>query len=178
MTHPRDAYETMVDRALARRISASAGAATGSTWRAMPTATVTKKTARAPMPGATATGSSTRVNDDMPFDQFTIEQTRGRSSCPNATPEQIVATAFHRQTLTNTEGGTDQEQFRVEAVFDRTETTGAVWLGLTVGCARCHTHKYDQITPAGVLPALRLLQQRRRGHAARCPTSPEAWASL
>ncbi|MGD6027794.1 DUF1549 domain-containing protein, partial [Xanthomonas citri pv. citri] len=49
-------------------------------------------------------------------------------------------------TLTNTEGGTDQEQFRVEACFDRTETTGAVWLGLTVGCARCHTHKYDAIS--------------------------------
>ncbi|GEM_PF-2306156 len=57
-----------------------------------------------------------------------------------------LATAFHRQTLTNTEGGTDQEQFRVEACFDRTETTGTVWLGLTVGCARCHAHKYDAIT--------------------------------
>ena len=59
---------------------------------------------------------------------------------------QHLATAFHRQTLTNTEGGTDQEQFRVEACFDRTETTGSVWLGLTIGCARCHTHKYDAIT--------------------------------
>jgi hypothetical protein len=85
------------------------------------------------------------VNGDMPFDQFTIEQLAG-DLLPNATPEQKLATAFHRQTLTNTEGGTDQEQFRNEAVFDRTETTGAVWLGLTVGCARCHTHKYDQIS--------------------------------
>jgi mono/diheme cytochrome c family protein len=85
------------------------------------------------------------VNSDMPFDQFTIEQLAG-DLLPNATPEQKLATAFHRQTLTNTEGGTDQEQFRNEAVFDRTETTGAVWLGLTVGCARCHTHKYDQIS--------------------------------
>ncbi|MEQ1854084.1 MAG: DUF1549 domain-containing protein, partial [Chthoniobacteraceae bacterium] len=83
------------------------------------------------------------VNADMPFDQFTIEQLAG-DLLPNATPEQKLATAFHRQTLTNTEGGVDQEQFRNEAVFDRTETTGAVWLGLTVGCARCHTHKYDQ----------------------------------
>ena len=57
-----------------------------------------------------------------------------------------MATAFHRQTLTNTEGGTDQEQFRVEAIFDRVATTGTVWLGLTVGCAQCHTHKYDPIT--------------------------------
>ena len=85
------------------------------------------------------------VNRDMPFDQFTIEQLAG-DLLPDATPEQKLATAFHRQTLTNTEGGVDQEQFRNEAVFDRTETTGAVWLGLTVGCARCHTHKYDQIS--------------------------------
>ena len=85
------------------------------------------------------------VNNDLPFDQFTIEQIAG-DLLPNATADQILATAFHRQTLTNTEGGTDQEQFRVEACFDRTETTGAVWLGLTVGCARCHSHKYDQLT--------------------------------
>lgn len=87
------------------------------------------------------------VNADLPFDQFTIEQLAG-DLLPKATQEQMVATAFHRQTLTNTEGGTDQEQFRVEAVFDRTETTGTVWLGLSVGCARCHSHKYDQITQA------------------------------
>jgi hypothetical protein len=85
------------------------------------------------------------INDDMPFDQFTIEQLAG-DLLPNATAEQIVATAFNRQTLTNTEGGTDQEQFRIEACMDRTETLGTVWLGLTVGCARCHTHKYDQIS--------------------------------
>ena len=85
------------------------------------------------------------INSDMRFDQFTIEQLAG-DLLPDATPMQRLATAFHRQTLTNTEGGTDQEQFRVEACFDRTETTGAVWLGLTVGCARCHTHKYDAIS--------------------------------
>lgn len=85
------------------------------------------------------------INSDMPFDQFTIEQLAG-DLLPTATDMQRLATAFHRQTLTNTEGGTDQEQFRVEACFDRTETTGAVWLGLTVGCARCHSHKYDAIT--------------------------------
>jgi hypothetical protein len=84
------------------------------------------------------------INADMPFDQFTIEQLAG-DLLPDATPLQRLATAFHRQTLTNTEGGTDQEQFRIEACFDRTETTGTVWLGLTVGCARCHTHKYDAI---------------------------------
>jgi len=86
-------------------------------------------------------------NHDQPFDQFTIEQLAG-DLLPNPTPEQILATAFHRQTLTNREGGVDQEQFRVEAVFDRTETTGSVWLAHTVGCARCHNHKYDQISQA------------------------------
>jgi len=85
------------------------------------------------------------INQDMPFDQFTIEQLAG-DLLPDATPMQKLATGFHRQTLTNTEGGTDQEQFRVEATFDRTETTGTVWMGLTMTCARCHTHKYDQIT--------------------------------
>lgn len=85
------------------------------------------------------------INADMPFDQFTTEQLAG-DLLPNASDMQRLATAFHRQTLTNTEGGTDKEQFRVEACFDRTETTGAVWLGLTVGCARCHSHKYDAIT--------------------------------
>lgn len=85
------------------------------------------------------------VNEDMPFDRFTIEQMAG-DLLPGATAEQVVATAFHRQTLTNTEGGTDQEQFRIEACMDRAETLGTVWLGLTVGCARCHSHKYDQIS--------------------------------
>jgi hypothetical protein len=85
------------------------------------------------------------INRDLPFDEFTIEQLAG-DLLPEATAEQHLATAFHRQTLTNTEGGVDQEQFRVAAVMDRTETLGTVWLGLSVGCARCHTHKYDQIT--------------------------------
>jgi mono/diheme cytochrome c family protein len=85
------------------------------------------------------------INRDMPMDQFTIEQLAG-DLLPNPTPDQLLATAFHRQTLTNREGGVDQEQFRNEAVFDRTETTGTVWLAHTVGCARCHSHKYDQLS--------------------------------
>ncbi len=84
------------------------------------------------------------INEDIPFTQFTIEQIAG-DLLDNADEEQILATAFHRQTLTNTEGGVDQEEFRVEAIFDRVETIGSVWLGLTVTCARCHTHKYDPI---------------------------------
>ncbi|MEZ5300113.1 MAG: PSD1 and planctomycete cytochrome C domain-containing protein [Verrucomicrobiales bacterium] len=85
------------------------------------------------------------LNDDMPFDQFTIEQLAG-DLLPNPTKAQRAATAFHRNTLINQEGGSDPEQFRVEALMDRTHTTGAVWLGLTVGCAQCHTHKFDPIT--------------------------------
>ena len=85
------------------------------------------------------------INADLPFDRFTIEQLAG-DLLPDATDSQQIATAFHRQTLTNTEGGTDQEQWRVAAVMDRTETLGSVWLGLTVGCARCHNHKYDALT--------------------------------
>src|SRR5262245_33145420 len=84
------------------------------------------------------------LNDDMPFDQFTIEQLAG-DLLPNPTKSQRVATAFHRNTLINEEGGTDKEQFRHEAVVDRVNTTGAVWLGLTIGCGQCHTHKFDPI---------------------------------
>lgn len=85
------------------------------------------------------------VNRDMPFDQFTIEQLAG-DLLPNASDMQRLATAFNRQTLTNTEGGADKEEFRVEACFDRVETIGSVWLGLTLTCARCHSHKYEAIS--------------------------------
>lgn len=85
------------------------------------------------------------LNDDLPFDQFTIEQLAG-DLLPNRTKSQLIASAFHRNTLINQEGGSDREQFRVESVIDRVNTTGAVWLGLTIGCAQCHTHKFDPIT--------------------------------
>ena len=85
------------------------------------------------------------MNRGQPFDEFTIEQLAG-DMLPDATEQQLVATGFHRNTLINEEGGTDQEQFRVEAVVDRVNTTGAVFLGLTVGCARCHSHKYDPLS--------------------------------
>ncbi|QDU79881.1 Planctomycete cytochrome C [Polystyrenella longa] len=85
------------------------------------------------------------LNEDMPFDQFTIEQLAG-DLLPEPTKAQLVATGFHRNTLINQEGGTDDEQFRNEEVVDRVNTTGAVWLGLTVGCAQCHTHKFDPIS--------------------------------
>jgi hypothetical protein len=82
---------------------------------------------------------------DLPFDQFTIQQLAG-DLLPNATVEQRTATGFHRNTLTNKEGGVDQEEFRVAAVVDRVNTTGTVWLGLTVGCSQCHDHKYDPLS--------------------------------
>ncbi|HVJ80442.1 MAG TPA: DUF1549 domain-containing protein, partial [Planctomycetia bacterium] len=84
-------------------------------------------------------------NDDMPFSQFTVEQLAG-DLLPNATKLQRLATGFHRNTMINEEGGVDAEQFRCESSVDRVNTTGAVWLGLTVGCAQCHSHKYDPIS--------------------------------
>lgn len=85
------------------------------------------------------------LNRDLPFDRFTVEQLAG-DLLPNASADQRIATGFHRNTLTNREGGIDPEQFRVEQVIDRTSTVGTVWLGLTVGCAQCHDHKYDPIS--------------------------------
>ena len=83
-------------------------------------------------------------NADMPYDQFTIEQLAG-DLLPNATAEQRLATAFHRNTQTNTEGGTDDEEFRVAAVIDRTNTTWTAWQATTFGCVQCHSHPYDPI---------------------------------
>jgi hypothetical protein len=85
------------------------------------------------------------LNDDMPFDRFTIEQLAG-DLLPDASREQKTATAFNRNTMTNDEGGIDKEEYRVMAVRDRVDTTGQVWLGLSVGCAKCHSHKYDPIS--------------------------------
>jgi hypothetical protein len=85
------------------------------------------------------------LNRDVPFDQFTIEQLAG-DLLPEPTNLQLLATAFHRNTMTNDEGGTDNEEFRVAAVKDRVDTTLQVWMGLTVGCAKCHSHKYDPLS--------------------------------
>ena len=84
-------------------------------------------------------------NNDMPFDRFVVEQLAG-DLLPNPTRDQLVATGFHRNSMIQIEAGTDREQYRTEAVFDRTDTTGTVFLGLSVGCARCHDHKYDPIS--------------------------------
>jgi len=82
------------------------------------------------------------INHNMPFDQFTVEQIAG-DMLPNATPQQRVATGFHRNTMTNEEGGIDIEEFRFKSIVDRVQTTSTTWLGQTLQCAQCHNHKYD-----------------------------------
>lgn len=84
-------------------------------------------------------------NEDMPFDQFVIEQVAG-DMLPNASQDQFVATGFLRNSMINEEGGIDPEQFRMEAQFNRMDIVGRAVLGLTVSCAQCHTHKYDPLT--------------------------------
>jgi hypothetical protein len=85
------------------------------------------------------------IATDLPFDQFTMDQLAGDLT-PGATRAQRIATGFHRNTQVNQEGGAKDEENRVHAVIDRVATTGGVWLGATVGCAQCHTHKFDPIT--------------------------------
>ena len=84
------------------------------------------------------------LNADMPYDDFTVKQLAG-DLLPNASIDDVAATAFHRNTQTNTEGGSDDEEFRLAAVLDRTNTTWQVWTALTFGCAQCHSHPYDPI---------------------------------
>ncbi|OYW17654.1 MAG: hypothetical protein B7Z55_12110, partial [Planctomycetales bacterium 12-60-4] len=84
-------------------------------------------------------------NRNSPFDQFTMEQFAG-DLLPGATPDQQLATCFHRNHMTNGEGGRDPEESRIDYVIDRVSTTGTVWLGLTLGCCQCHSHKFDPIS--------------------------------
>jgi len=86
-------------------------------------------------------------NANKPFDQFTLEQFAG-DLLPNATPEQKLATCFHRNHMTNGEGGRDKEESRIDYVIDRVNTMGTVWMGLTLGCTQCHSHKFDPISHA------------------------------
>jgi len=82
------------------------------------------------------------LNRDLPFDQFTIEQIAG-DMLPDATTDQKIASGFHRNAMSNEEGGVDPEESRYEVLVDRVNTTATVWLGTTLGCAQCHNHKYD-----------------------------------
>jgi len=85
------------------------------------------------------------INSNLPFDQFTVEQIAG-DLLPDPTRDQLIATAFHRNTLTNSEGGTNDEEFRNAAIIDRVNTSMQVWMGTTIACAQCHNHKFDPIS--------------------------------
>ena len=98
-------------------------------------------------------------NRNLPFDQFTHPAARRRSAAGRRRSQTRIATAFHRNTMTNTEGGTDDEEFRIAAVKDRLDTTLQVWMGLTMGCAKCHNHKYDPITQEQYYQAFALFNQ-------------------
>ncbi len=111
-------------------------------------------------------------NTNMPFDEFAIEQLAG-DLLPNATRDQKIASGFNRNHMINFEGGAIADEYQVEYVVDRVEATSSAFMGLTMGCARCHSHKFDPITPQGVLRVLRVFQQRPRssGWTAR-PATP------
>ncbi len=140
----RDAYEKLVDRLLA---SPHYGERWGRHWLDLARYADSdgyEKDSTRPFAWRYRNWVIDALNRDLPFDQFTIEQLAG-DLLPGASTEQKVATGFHRNTLTNREGGVDQEEYRVASVVDRVNTTGSAWLGLTIGCAQCHTHKYDPI---------------------------------
>ncbi|OYW15911.1 MAG: hypothetical protein B7Z55_14575, partial [Planctomycetales bacterium 12-60-4] len=95
---------------------------------------------------------------NMPFDQFTVEQLAG-DLLSSASEDQLIATAFHRNTLTNNEGGTNDEEFRNVAIVDRVNTTFAVWMGTTINCCQCHSHKFDPITQEEFYQVFAILNQ-------------------
>jgi Protein of unknown function (DUF1553)/Protein of unknown function (DUF1549)/Planctomycete cytochrome C len=142
--HRPDAYERLVDRLLA---SPRYGECWGRHWldraRYADTNGYEKDRERSIWPYRDWVIRA--LNRDMPFDRFTIAQIAG-DLLPGATLDDRIATGFHRNTMINEEGGIDVEEFRYAAMIDRQNTTGTVWLGLTIGCAQCHSHKYDPIT--------------------------------
>jgi len=96
------------------------------------------------------------LNDDMPFDQFSIRQLAG-DMLPNPSPEDLIATGFHRNTMLNEEGGIDPNEYRFYAMVDRVAVTGTTWMGLTLNCSQCHTHKYDPILHTDYYSVMALL---------------------
>jgi len=99
------------------------------------------------------------LNANMPFDQFTREQLAG-DLLPDANERMRVATAFHRNTLNNAEGGTDNEEFRIAAVMDRVATTWNAWMGLSMQCVQCHSHPHDDLTHADYYRFMDFLNQQ------------------
>ena len=108
------------------------------------------------------------IDQGMPYDQFTIEQLAG-DLLPEPTNSQLVATGFHRNTQINQEGGAKDEENRINAVIDRANTTGAVWLGSTLACAQCHTHKYDPVTHTDYYRMLAFFDQTADGGVSMGP---------
>ena len=139
-----DAYEKLVDRLLAKP---AFGEHWARTW--LDLARYADSSGYADDPPRTIWKYRDYViqsfNANKPFDQFTVEQLAG-DLLPNPTDEQLIATAFHRNTMTNNEGGTNDEEFRNVAVVDRVNTTLTVWMGTSIACAQCHTHKFDPLT--------------------------------
>jgi hypothetical protein len=152
-----DAYEQVVDRLLA---SPSYGERFGRTW--LDLARYADSAGYADDPPRVIWRYRDWViqalNAGLPFDQFTVEQLAG-DLLPGATEAQIIATGFHRNTMTNSEGGTDDEEFRSVAVVDRVNTTLQTWMATTMMCAQCHTHKYDPITQAEYFQVYAILNQ-------------------
>lgn len=109
------------------------------------------------------------IDADLPFDQFTIEQLAG-DLLPNAKRSQRLATGFHRNTQVNQEGGAKDEENRVNAVIDRTNTTASVWMGATMGCAQCHTHKYDPISHTEYFQTYAFFNQTRDSGVSSAPS--------
>lgn len=96
------------------------------------------------------------LNADMPFDQFSIKQLAG-DMLPHPTPDDLIATGFHRNTMLNEEGGIDPNEYRFYAMVDRVSTTSTAWMGLTMNCCQCHTHKYDPIDHSEFYKVMALL---------------------
>ena len=139
-----DAYQKLVDRLLASK-------AFGEHWARMwlDLARYADSAGYADDPARTIWAYRDYVirsfNANKPFDRFTLEQIAG-DLLPDTTEEERTATAFHRNTMTNNEGGTDDEEFRNAAIVDRVNTTMSVWMATSMGCAQCHHHKYDPIS--------------------------------
>ena len=112
------------------------------------------------------------LNADMPYDRFTLLQLAG-DQLPGAGQEGIIATGFHRNTMINEEGGIDPLEFRFHAMTDRVATTGTTWLGLTLGCAQCHSHKYDPLTHTGYYSLMAFLDNAEE-YEAPVPTTAQA----
>ena len=143
MTSPRMPTRQSLTGCWLRLTMASAGAGDGSTWLVTPIPTATRKTEPARC-GPIATGCSARSTPTCPSTS-SPSSSLPAISLPGATASQRVATGFHRNTMLNEEGGIDPLEFRFYAMTDRVATTATVWLGMTLGCAQCHTHKFDPI---------------------------------